>query len=174
MQRQRVLRPATSTMRGNTATTDTTSQKGFQQIDNIQNESGEPGLLRALQALVLHLREETQADKSGKNFKNSLKKVFGQQDDADAVGYTPSHESEGAAWTLGALIQNLEAVLHLSPTNTKAIKELLLLPLSQQPVLIRGIIGRSQFFASIEKIHLFKRLMNYYDIQAFEYSCARQ
>lgn len=143
-----MTRPQRAVVQRSPSSSEITTQqqnKGWSLIQAIQKESGEPGLLRALQALVMNVREASNEKdkKAGGGIKGVLKRVLQPfSDDDDEIGYTPSHEPEGAAWTVGALIKNLEQMTGLTPTNTKAIKELLSLPLSHQRTMIRGIIER--------------------------------
>ncbi|KAI9479553.1 heme peroxidase [Zychaea mexicana] len=130
----------------NNGKTDVQHQRALSQIQAIQTESGEAGLLRALQALVSNVREASaQGDDTKKNLKDILRKALGGQantTNTDPFESTPSHEPEGINWTLGAIIKNLEAITGLNSTNTKAIKELLGLPLKQQFRLISAIVER--------------------------------
>ncbi|ORY95555.1 heme peroxidase [Syncephalastrum racemosum] len=124
---------------------DQQESKAFGWLQTIHEESGEPGLLRALHALVLSVHEHKDGDKkNGNNIKSIMKRALGTQNSAttDPFVPTPSNEPDGFEWTVGALIKNLETILGLTPTNTKAIKELLGLPISHQVVLIKGIIER--------------------------------
>lgn len=115
-------------------------------LQTIHEESGEPGLLRTLQALVISVHEHKEGDKKNgsNNIKAIMKRALGSQSSAATDPFVPtsSEEPDGFAWTVGAIIKNLETILGLTPTNTKAIKELLGLPVSHQIVLIKGIVER--------------------------------
>ncbi|KAI8145990.1 heme peroxidase [Fennellomyces sp. T-0311] len=131
----------------NGAKSESLHQKALQQIQAIQAESGDAGLLRTLQALVSNVREATtQTDDTKKNLKDILRKALGGGSSPtpaeDPFESTHSSEPTGGAWTLGAIIKNLETITGLTPTNTKAIKELLGLPIPYQSKLIKAVVER--------------------------------
>ncbi|KAI9264381.1 heme peroxidase [Phascolomyces articulosus] len=126
-------------------------QKITSQISAIHSESGDAGLLHTLQALTNNIREVTssQNDDTKKNLKNIFRKALGggandtaTSNEGNPFESTPSSAPDGANWTLGAIIKNLEAITGLTGPNTKAIKEMLGLPLPQQYRLIQGIVER--------------------------------
>ncbi|KAI8376096.1 heme peroxidase [Radiomyces spectabilis] len=106
-------------------------------IKAIESEAGEHGLLKALESLINNITGKRDNDKSAKRKKSSRKSNAGK--------YVPpsySNQPTGPSWTQHALIQNFESIFGLTPTNTRAIREALGLPVSQQLVLVGGLIER--------------------------------
>ncbi|KAI8089624.1 heme peroxidase [Halteromyces radiatus] len=97
----------------------------------IESESGTEGLLNALKELTIHIRQG-KSDKDGKKKRSFFK------------GLSPSYSSQptGKAWTAHALVNELESIFGITPQRTNALKEVLGLPLSQQKVLITGLVER--------------------------------
>ncbi|KAI9311407.1 heme peroxidase [Dichotomocladium elegans] len=109
---------------------------------DIKVSGGEHGLVKALHALSLSIKESHKPEGAKKqSVKDIIKCVFEKQENnSNPFEPSPSSQPTGAGWTFNALIKNLEEVTGLTPNNVKTVKEILALPLHQQRVVLGGIV----------------------------------
>ncbi|KAF7721850.1 hypothetical protein EC973_004058 [Apophysomyces ossiformis] len=126
-------------------------------VKAIETEAGERGLVKTLEALVLHANPTSTKQSAQADGKKPSRKPF-----ASLFAPTPSSMLSGAAWTAEALLNDIRNTLGLTAQNTKAIKEALFtFSFSQQKVLARGLIERllSKDFPSNDRDNTFENVM---------------
>ncbi|OBZ84824.1 Psi-producing oxygenase A [Choanephora cucurbitarum] len=108
-------------------------------MDKVRHEMGEDELMKHFMALTESVQHKTALAKSKSNGVTTMakKKIY-----TGPVDPSPSSQPTGFKWTLDALAQNIKAALHITPTNTAAIKEALTLPIRDQLALLSAITER--------------------------------
>ncbi|KAG0169187.1 hypothetical protein DFQ30_003883 [Apophysomyces sp. BC1015] len=122
-------------------------------VKAIENEAGEHGLVKTLEAMMLLWNPNSKAEAQDVKKNRNILGFF---------AVTPSSLVSGAAWTAKALLANIENTLGLTPQNTKAIKEVLFnFTFAQQKVLAQGLIERllSRDYPTNDRENTFENVM---------------
>ncbi|KAI8329899.1 heme peroxidase [Blakeslea trispora] len=126
-------------------------------MEKIKHEMEEEELIKHFEVLTQSVQQKSALAKP-----NGVMTVAKKKKNAGRVEPSPSSQPTGLKWTLDALAQNIKAALHLTPTNTGAIKDILSLPIKDQLSLLSAVTERllSKNAAINDRNNTFETVMN--------------